>query len=76
MFLQKDECKATRVLETMAYDRFCSSERDFRDVRSVRFLRGAECWADHRLVRASLNLVVKRNSSISWCGCMEEAECG
>jgi hypothetical protein len=33
--------------------------RDLRDVTSVRTMRGAECWTDHRLVRAKLRLVLK-----------------
>ena len=31
-------------------------QRDFRDVRVTRAVRGAECWTDHRLVRAVLVL--------------------
>ncbi len=33
-------------------------QRDIPDVRITRTLRGAECWTDHRLVRAILNLRV------------------
>ena len=31
-------------------------QRDTRDVRVSRVMRGAECWTDHRLVRAILTL--------------------
>ena len=31
-------------------------QRDIRDVRVTRAMRGAECWTDHRLVRAVLTL--------------------
>ncbi|KAK7093523.1 hypothetical protein V1264_007258 [Littorina saxatilis] len=31
-------------------------QRDMRDVRVTRAMRGAECWTDHRLVRATMNL--------------------
>lgn len=31
-------------------------QRDAQDVRITRALRGAECWTDHRLIHATLNL--------------------
>ena len=33
-------------------------QRDIRDVRVTRAMRGAECWTDHRLVRAVLALLI------------------
>lgn len=35
-------------------------QHDIRDVRVTRAKRGAECWTDHRLVRAVLSLHVPR----------------
>lgn len=31
-------------------------QRDIRDILVTRAMRGAECWTDHRLVRATLQL--------------------
>nr|KAG5693154.1 hypothetical protein BaRGS_035352 [Batillaria attramentaria] len=31
-------------------------QRDIRDVHVTRAMRGAECWTDHRLIRAVMNL--------------------
>ena len=31
---------------------------DVKDVHSVRTMRGAECWTDHRLVRAKFGLTI------------------
>ena len=45
-------------------------KRDVKDVHSVRAMRGADCWTDHRLVRAKFALVIspkhrKRHSPLS-----------
>ena len=34
-------------------------KRDMRDICSVRAMRGADCWTDHRLVRAKVRFVVR-----------------
>jgi len=33
--------------------------RDVKDATLTRFMRGAECWTDHRLVRATFQLRVR-----------------
>ena len=34
-------------------------KRDVHDMHSVRVMRGAECWTDHRLVRGNFSLKSK-----------------
>ena len=34
-------------------------QRDIRDMRVTRAMRGAECWADHRLVRFTMNCCIQ-----------------
>ena len=33
--------------------------RDLQDLHQVRAMRGAECWTDHRLVRATMELKIR-----------------
>ena len=72
-FQQKDKYKSTwmhpRSNHWHLLDYVLVRRRDIRDVHSVRTMRGAECWTDHRMVRAKLGLVVspkqrKRPSSV------------
>ena len=61
-FQQKDKYKSTwmhpRSKHWHLLDYVLVRSRDIQDVHSVRTTRGAECWTDHRLVRAKLGLVV------------------
>ena len=68
MFQMKDKFKTTWIhpgskqWHLIAF--LLVRRRDIGDVQIVRAMRGAECWTDHRLVRAKLNFVVKpRNRS-------------
>ena len=62
-FQQKDKYKCTwmhpRSKHWHLIDYVLVRKKDIQDVLTVRALRGAECWTDHRLVRAKLNLVVR-----------------
>ena len=61
-FQQKDKYKATwmhcRSKHWHLIDYFIVRTRDVKDVHSVRTMRGANCWTDHRLVRAKLALSI------------------
>lgn len=63
-FRQKDKFKTTwkhpRSGIWHILDYVIVRTRDIRDVLSVRCMRGAECWTDHRLVRAKLALYILR----------------
>ena len=61
-FQQKDKYKSTwmhpRSKHWHLIDYVLVRSRDIRDVRSVRAMRGADCWTDHRLVRARFGLFI------------------
>ena len=61
-FQQKDKYKSTwmhpRSKHWHLIDYILVRSRDIKDVHSVRAMRGAECWTDHRLVRARFGLVI------------------
>ena len=63
MFQQKDKYKTTWMhpgsKQWHLIDYILTRKRDMRDFCSVRVMRGAECWTDHRLVRAKVKFVVK-----------------
>ena len=40
------------------FDNVIVRKLDVKDVHSVRAMRGADCWTDHRLVRAKFALVI------------------
>ena len=56
-FRQKNKYKGTwlhpRSKVWHLIDYIIIRKRDVRDMHSVRVMRGAECWTDHRLVRSS-----------------------
>jgi hypothetical protein len=59
-FRQADKYKTTwmhpRSKQWHLIDYIIVRQRDLKDVRITRAMRGAECWTDHRLVRAVLQL--------------------
>ena len=59
-FRQADKYKTTwmhpRSKQWHLIDYVIVRQRDISDVMITRSMRGAECWTDHRLVRATLNL--------------------
>jgi exonuclease III len=59
-FRQADKYKTTwmhpRSKQWHLIDYIIVRQRDTKDVRITRVMRGAECWTDHRLVRAVLQL--------------------
>ena len=61
-FQQKDKYKATwmhsRSKHWHLIDYILVRKSDIKDVHSVRTMRGAECWTDHRLVRAKFGLTI------------------
>ena len=63
MFQQKNKYKTTWMhpgsKQWHLLDYILVRRRDIREVCKVRVLRGAECWTDHRLVRAKLRLAVR-----------------
>ena len=63
IFQQKDKYKCTwmhpRSKHWHLIDYILIRQRDRKDIHSVRTMRGADCWTDHRLVRAKLNLIVR-----------------
>ena len=65
-FRQKDKFKTTwkhpRSGNWHILDYIIVRSRDLRDVLSSRCMRGAECWTDHRLVRAKLSLYILRKT--------------
>ncbi|XP_076028443.1 uncharacterized protein LOC143017538 [Oratosquilla oratoria] len=60
MFRQADKYKTTwlhpRSRQWHLIDFVICRQRDIRDVKITRAMRGAECWTDHRLVRCILSL--------------------
>ena len=60
VFRQSDKFKTTwmhpRSKQWHLIDYIIVGQRDLRDVCITRALRGAECWTDHRLIRAVLKL--------------------
>lgn len=60
LFRMADKYKTTwmhpRSKQWHMIDFIITRQRDIRDVRVSRVMRGAECWTDHRLVRAILTL--------------------
>ncbi|XP_076068327.1 uncharacterized protein LOC143040778 [Oratosquilla oratoria] len=60
MFRQVDKYKTTwlhpRSRQWHLIDFVICRQRDIRDVKITRAMRGAECWTDHRLVRCILSL--------------------
>lgn len=63
IFQQKDKYKCTwmhpRSKHWHLIDYILVRRRDMKDIHSVRTMRGADCWTDHRLVRGKLNLTVR-----------------
>ena len=63
-FRQKDKYKASwkhlRSGHWHILDYVIVRPKDLCDVRSVRCMRGAECLTDHRLLKAELSVIVKR----------------
>ena len=63
-FRQKDKFKITwkhpRSRHWHILDYVIVRRRNIRDVLSVRCMRSAECWTDHRLMRATMSLYVIR----------------
>ncbi len=62
-FRQRDKYKGTwkhpRSDHWHMIDFVIVRRRDLRDLHSVRTMRGAECWTDHRLVRAKVALRIR-----------------
>ena len=60
VFRQADKFKTTwmhpRSKQWHLIDYIIVRQRDLRDVCITRAMRGAECWTDHRLIRAVLKL--------------------
>lgn len=60
MFRQADKYKTTwmhpRSKQWHLIDFAICRQRDIRDVKITKAMRGAECWTDHRLVRSILSL--------------------
>ena len=40
-------------------DYIITRKRDLQDLNAVKVMRGAECWTDHRLVRAKLKFMIR-----------------
>ena len=57
-FRQKNKCKGTWQRRRSKYwhmiDFRIFRRLDFQDLHSVRTMRGADCWTDHRLVKVNL----------------------
>ena len=64
LFRMADEYKTTwqhpRSKHWHMIDFIVVRQREIRDVRVTRAMRGAECWTDHRLIRAVLSLHLPR----------------
>ena len=64
LFQQKDHKKVTwmhpRSKQWHLLDYIIVRKRDSQDLRLVSVCRSAECWTDHRLVRAKLRLRIRR----------------
>ena len=74
LFQERNQCKTTwmhpRSKHWHLLDYVIVRRSDCRDVQLTDAMRGAECWTDHRLVRASIQLnirspICKRNDSMS-----------
>ena len=63
IFRQKNKYKGTwmhpRSKHWHMIDYIITRRRDLQDINSVKVMRGAECWTDHRLVRSKLRLKVR-----------------
>ena len=63
IFRQKNEYKETwmhpRSKHWHLIDYIITRKRDLQDLNAVKVMRGAECWADHRLVRAERKLKIR-----------------
>lgn len=63
VFRQKNKYKGTwmhpRSKHWHMIDYIITRKRDMQDMNTVKVMRGAECWTDHRLVRAKLNLKIR-----------------
>ena len=64
LFRQKNKYKGTwmhpRSQEWHMLDYILTRKPDIQDLHTVKVMRGAECWTDHRLVRAKLSLRIKK----------------
>ena len=62
-FRQKNKYKGTRQHPRCRHwhmiDYVIVRRRDLQDLHHVRAMRGAECWTDHRLVRAKMELKIR-----------------
>ena len=47
---------ATPFSTVASHDYITTRRRDSNDILITRAMRGAECWTDHRLIRAKLNI--------------------
>ena len=69
LFQQADKYKVTwmhpRSKNWHMLDYVIVRKRDRQDLRLVRVCRSAECWTDHRLVRAKLHVRVRRKQRMS-----------
>ena len=69
LFQQADKYKVTwmhpRSKNWHMLDYVIVRKRDRQDLRLVRVCRSAECWTDHRLVRAKLRVRVRRKQRMS-----------
>ena len=63
IYRQKNKYKGTwmhpRSKHWHMIDYIITRRRDMQDLNSVKAMRGAECWTDHRLVRAKLKLKIR-----------------
>ena len=63
VFRQKNKYKGTwmhpRSKHWHMIDFIITRKRDLQDIKVVKVMRGAECWTDHRLVRAKLKLKIR-----------------
>ena len=63
IFRQKNKYKGTwmhpRSKHWHMINYIITRKRDLQDLKSVKVMRGAECWTDHRLVRAKLKLKIR-----------------
>ena len=63
VYRQKNKYKGTwmhpRSKHWHMIDFIITRKRDLQDINVVKVMRGAECWTDHRLVRAKLKLKIR-----------------
>ena len=63
VFRQKNKYKGTwmhpRSKHWHMLDYIITRKRDLQDMKTVKVMRGAECWTDHRLVRSKLKLKIR-----------------